>query len=173
VTHAWNEFIASFAGMTSDYVPPTGYTQDYAIGVAYADARLVSLLTTNYMDAGGAHPNTVFTSEVFAMDGEKPRLISLDDLFTPGSGYLNALFARVTTDIKRQKKARGVSQEIWDTFTTKDLNVYTLSPRSITFVFSPYVAGAYVEGVYDVTIPYTEIARFINPDGPLARFVAQ
>lgn len=169
VQAAQQRFLKDTAG-TPLNVPGTKLTQWYNIGVAYAGGDLASLLTMEFADTGGAHPNTVYTSANYQVTENAPQLLGLNDLFTPESGYLNAIFQMVLTDLNRQKKANG-GIPVWDTFSVKDLNVYTLSPVSITFVFSPYVAGPYAEGTYYVVIPYTQLTQYINPKGPLAQFV--
>jgi len=170
VTTAQQDFLKETAGGTLN-VPGTRFTQYYDIGVAYADDNLASLLTQEFTFTGGAHPNTVYTSVNYQVAGNTPRLLGLNDLFAPDSGYLDAIFQMVLANLNQQKKQRG-GIPVWDTFSTKDLNVYTLSPRSITFVFSPYVAGPYAEGTYYVAIPYSQLTQYLNPKGPLAKFVA-
>jgi len=167
VQAAQQGFLKDMAGET----PHTSHNfeQIYEIGVAYADNALASLLILNFTEFGGAHPDTVYTSANYQVTADGPRLLGLNDLFTPGSGYQDALFKLVVADLNRQKTARQ-DIPLFGTFSMADLKVYTLSPRSITFVFSPAVAGAYVAGTYYVTIPYSQLAQYINPHGPLARF---
>jgi len=153
-------------------IPDIDFDFGYAIGVAYADGALVSLLTEEGEYSGGAHSNSLYLSANYLMTGSAPRLLGLNDLFTPGSGYQDTLFELVVADLNRQKKARG-ADPVWEYFSVKDLKVYTLSPRSITFFFSPYVAGPYAEGPYYVTVPYSQLTQYLNPQGPLAKFTVR
>lgn len=168
VLDAQRDFLRKTAGELHT-VPGTSFDYDHNIGVAYVDGDLVSLLISVYSYTGGAHQNSWNASANYLITGNRPRLLGLNDLFNPGSGYREALFALVVADLNRQKAARD-GGSLDDTFTADSLNVYTISPRSITFFFAQYVAGSYAEGPYHVTIPYNQLTPYIHPKGPLARF---
>ncbi len=154
--------------------PPGGtqYSQRLTVEVAYADATLASLLTTEDTYTGGAHPNLVYRSALYRMTGRQPARLSLSDLFDPASTYRAMLLELVVADLRAQKTERGAGP-VPETFALRDITIYTISPYALTFHFAPYVAGAYAEGAYVVIFPYGSIQEFLHPKGPLAAFAEE
>lgn len=150
-------------------VEGVGFSQDVHIEVAYADATLASLLTTEAFDTGGAHPGLVYRSANYAITGATPRQLTLGDLFDPKTTYRAMLLELVVADINTQKTERG-APPVPAGFSLSVITIYTLSPTALTFHFAPDVAGAYAEGSYAVIFPYGSIEEYLNPRGPLRRF---
>lgn len=145
-----------------------GFELNLDIAVAYLDETLLSLRVTNFEFTGGAHPDTLFAAWNYAMGGDAPKQLGLRDLFASADPQ-TALFPLVQADLQRQTKARDV--EMWDTFSKKDLTVYTLRATALTFTFAATVVSTYVAGPFQVTIPYRVVAKDINWNGPLAPFL--
>ncbi len=55
----------------------------------------------------------------------------------------------------------------------ESLHRFTLSPAGIRFYFDPYEMGPWVEGMYTVDVPWTELAGMVNLDGPAGTVVPQ
>lgn len=52
----------------------------------------------------------------------------------------------------------------------KDNQSFYITDEGIAVVFSQYEAGPYIEGVIIVNVPFEQVRKFINPNGPLANY---
>ena len=173
---AISRFFHDMRRMHEDGFPPEmeGEHFRYDIRVAYCDYDLVNILASEYANHGGAHPNFNQFSGVYRMEATAPRLLSLVDLFQRHTDYRAALVQIANEDLRRQKRERTGNDDLvadWEGITADKLSVYTLGFKSMTFYFPPYAAGIYIEGQYQVTIPYATLRPYINAQGPLQRFL--
>src|SRR5690606_38818020 len=70
----------------------------------------------------------------------------------------------------------GAQEAMWvvqgdvTSLTTDDLAAFTLDAAGLTFHFSPYAMGPYVQGSFRVTLPFEALAGLAADDGPVAAF---
>jgi len=137
----------------------------YDISIAYFRPNLVSLLISDYEDTGGAHPNTTYKSANYMLDADKPHLLALGQLFNARTPYKQALTELVVADLNKQIAQRDFKLD--SPLTPDKLTTYTLGPKAITFVFSPYEVACYAAGDFFVSIPYEKLKDYLKIDGPL------
>ncbi len=129
--------------------------------VRYAGEHLLSLLVTVDSYTGGAHGNFGFGGYTFLRtDGTVARL-EFQDLFTP-----NADLSPVAQFVKNDLTNQGASfiPEDFNEQTLVNLSAFTLSPKGITFHFSPYAVGSYAEGYYEVVVPFEELKGILRSE---------
>ncbi|MFO1520083.1 MAG: DUF3298 and DUF4163 domain-containing protein [bacterium] len=111
---------------------------------------------------GGAHPNTDILTRTFDMKSGK--LISLSDLFKPGSDYLNALSRIAFDQIKAKVENTDAGWVKKGTApTAENYGAFLLDEKDLVIVFQAYQVAPYVEGPQEVKIPYAQLKDSLNP----------
>lgn len=140
--------------------------------------RYVSVGRSDYMNTGGAHPNTDINTIIW--DNTAKKRISIRPFFkeTADNGpTMKAIFEAIVVSLRAEKKER-------DTYTTDaDIKRY-LEPKllkigAVTFATSTetgkssglmfdypaYAVGAYAEGAYDAFVPWDVLKPYLSPEG--------
>lgn len=138
---------------------------DCDLDMHHCSPQLVSLLASQYTFTGGAHGNTDYTSLTFAWLDGAPFRLDLWDLFTNPAAALKEIATCCAADLARQgaseaAKVPGKPVEFFRNF--------TVSRNGLSLAFAPYAVGAYAEGAFLVTIPWSRLTRFTDPAGALA-----
>jgi hypothetical protein len=115
---------------------------------------------------GAAHPNT--HSRTVTYDLQAGADISLDQLFKPGSDYLQNLSNFCLTQLK--PKIPDLFAAGLDPIPSNYLS-WNITPAGLLLTFDAYQVAAYALGPQQVTIPYGELKVVIDPHGPLAGMV--
>jgi uncharacterized protein YndB with AHSA1/START domain len=141
--------------------------------------RYVSIVRSDYISNGGAHPNS--DVDTILWDATVKKRISIRPFFTEtadGGPTMKAMQAAVIASLKAEKKKRGVEQ-------TADIDWYksvepkllrigavTLVPSTeadkssgLTFHYPPYAVGPYVEGGYVAFVPWEKLKPYLTPEG--------
>ncbi len=146
----------------------------YAVAVANDDLVSIEFEVGSYY-SGAAHPNSY--SEVVNYDLKNGKLLSLGDLFQPGTKYLEAIASYCIEDLKRQSKAMGSNSMLDDeTIETgaapkaENYESWTITRKGLAITFDAYQVGPYAAGPQHVVIPYSVIQNIANPQGALAQF---
>jgi hypothetical protein len=141
--------------------------------------RYVSIVRTDYVYTGGAHPNTLI--DTILWDEEAKKQISIRPFFkeTADNGpTLKALRDAAVAAVKAEKKERGIddSGEI-DWYKSVEpallrVGAISLAPSTMAgksagleFHYSPYAVGSYAEGSYAVFIPWKIFKEQLSPQG--------
>lgn len=148
------------------------YSQASKVG-----GRYVSIVRTDYVYTGGAHPNTEINTILWDIDAKKQ--ISVRPFFTETADdgpTMKALQAAAIDAVRAEKKAREVEDDgNWQRgIEPKLLNVgaVSLAPSTVAgksagleFHYSPYAVGAYAEGSYIVFVPWEAFKAHLSPQG--------
>jgi uncharacterized protein YndB with AHSA1/START domain len=141
--------------------------------------RYVSIVRSDYINNGGAHPNSDL--DTILWDATVKKRISVRPFFTEtadGGPTMKAMQAAVIASLKAEKKKRGVEE-------TADIDWYksvepkllrigavTLVPSieadkssGLTFHYPPYAVGPYVEGGYVAFVPWEKLKPYLTPEG--------
>jgi hypothetical protein len=141
----------------------------YSLSVGYhpyTSGSYVSYEFEVYMDTGGAHPNNFYKTLVFDNDGH---LVSLGDLFTPGSDYLNRIAGIATTQVEDQLRHR-IGSDPKTSFLSDgtapradNFNNFVVDSDRVRIFIPPYQAAAYAAGSFEVQIPFSEVKDILKP----------
>lgn len=161
-----------------DFFRNMAYSFDRGYRLQAAAGKYVSVEIGESQYTGGAHPNHEI--DTLLWDRELERRVDFRTLFIDtenNSPAMTALASLVKDAVIAEKKAHGVPVEdddIWFKEWKQEFSIFGapgLAPSTeagkssgVTFDFSPYVVGAYVEGSYTVFIPAEKIAPYMTPE---------
>jgi hypothetical protein len=140
---------------------PHDFWRDWT--VAGQTERLIALRSHTERYSGGAHGNR--NSGLMMWDKERKTTLSFDALFTDGTAYWSVM-KDVYCKALVTERVRRTFEPIADCSTPKDLVLVPVDTNSdwafdsIHVVADPYVAGAYVEGTYEIALPVN--AAFVS-----------
>jgi len=141
---------------------------DQRVGLVSAVGDLVSVkLVTEAFVAASAHPYHLSTSYTF--DLASGQALTLDQLFLPGSSYLQT----IATYCKARLVANGWATDVFAQGadpTAANYSVWNPTAAGLLITFNEYQVAPYAAGPQVVTVPYSEIKAVLDPLGPLAGF---
>jgi uncharacterized protein YecT (DUF1311 family) len=142
--------------------------------IARNDARVFSVVFTEYSDTGGAHPNTNLAAFNFLMpDGA---LVYLPELVDGQRGIAQVSKIVVADLNKRIGGPDGMSDADWIRrgagARATNFAVFVLEPRQIHIFFPPYQVAAYAAGPQEAKVPLVALKGFMrtDPRAPQASF---
>ncbi len=168
---AWRSFISDGRSLEAEHYIGWGWYREERVEVAGAAGDLLSVLSTVDTYTGGAHPNTFHHSYLLKAGPTGVTRVGLADLFGRRTGWLRGLSEMVIQGLRDQRATWVVEGQVVS-LGADDLAVFTLSAQGITFHFSPYLMGPYVQGTFLVTLPYADVVALAAPDSPLRTFAA-
>jgi hypothetical protein len=155
------------------------WTYERSYNLRSAIGPYISVLRQDYTNTGGAHPNRY--TDTILWDRDAGKRISVRSLFNEaedGGPTLTALARLVRAALVQEKKRRGApiasdpaklrSVKPW----LLKLGPISLAPSTepdkssgLSFHFSPYAVGPYVEGDYVVFVPWTDLKPYLSAQG--------
>lgn len=168
IERAMEDFVSSFiaelpALPTEDDLEDltNGLTADYR--TTYIDSKQISInfLQSVYF-AGAAHPLPF--SRTINYDLRWDRTLELEELFTPGTPYLERISEFALDDLRRQgvlewEEGAAPSAENYDS--------WNVTLEGLLFTFDPYQVAPYAAGFQEVLIPYGILSEILRQDGPV------
>lgn len=139
---------------------PYKFSRDFQID--YNANNLLSILDQEFVDRGGAHPNTSWTSETFAV--KQGKKLALNDIL--GGTKEEALEKVYSTAWAEIQKSEGTDQffhmpifkdDVRTTYSAKD---FVLTENSIMFYYQLYSIAPYASGFPKFEIPYSSQSQF-------------
>jgi Protein of unknown function (DUF3298) len=143
------------------------------------DGHYVSIVRSDYMDTGGAHPNTDVDTILWDVTAKKR--ISIRPFFTETADdgpTMAAMLKGVIVSLKIEKQKREAAEtanaEWFRNLEPKLLKIgaVTLVPSTesgkssgLTFHYPPYAVGPYAEGEYVAFVPWEVLKPFLTPEG--------
>ncbi len=117
---------------------------------------------------GAAHPG--MHTRVVNYDLESGQDLSLDQLFKPGSDYLQTIATYCIGELKTrqidfQANAAGADP------TVQNYSNWNVTPDGLLITFDEYQVAAYALGPQLVTVPYSALQSIIDPNGPLKDYL--
>ena len=150
------------------------YTVRSVVGGEY-----VSIVRSDYLNTGGAHPNS--DVDTILWDSSAKKRISIRPFFTEttdGGPTMKAMLNGVIASLNIEKNKRGTSEtataEWYKGLEPKLLKIgaVTLAPSTeagkssgLTFHYPPYAVGPYVEGEYVAFVPWEILKPYLSPEG--------
>ena len=141
--------------------------------------RYVSIVRSDYMDTGGAHPNSDVDTVLW--DSTAKKRISIRPFFTETADNgptMKAILESVIASLNIEKKKRDTSEtataEWYKGLEPKLLKIgaVTLAPSTeagkssgLTFHYPPYAVGPYAEGEYVAFVPWETLKPYLTPEG--------
>lgn len=121
--------------------------------VTYNMACIISLFFDNYMYLGGAHGNTVRTSETWNLQTNSR--IKLSELFECSLDYNTYVLNQINEEIKKDQDIYFEDYEKLVAETFNRYNFYCIA-KGIVIYFQQYDIAPYSSGIREFLIPYTD-----------------
>ena len=147
--------------------PGSAYDQKYKLLSAPGDLISLKFDIYIYID-GAAHPTT--HSRVVNYDLEAGEDVMLEQLFLPGSNYLDI----IANYCIAQLKTRNIGFEGFSSGAqplSENYGNWNVTPDGLLITFDEYQVAAYAAGPQEVVVPYAELKSVIDPHGPLVQFI--
>jgi uncharacterized protein DUF3298 len=143
------------------------------------DGHYVSIVRSDYMDTGGAHPNSDVDTILWDLTARKR--ISIHPFFTETvddgptmMAMLKGVIASLKTEKQKRDAAETANAEWFRNLEPKlpKIGAVTLAPSTesgkssgLTFHYPPYAVGPYAEGEYVAFVPWEVLKPFLTPEG--------
>jgi hypothetical protein len=143
------------------------------------DGHYVSLVRSDYMNTGGAHPNSDVNTILW--DTAAKKRISIRPFFTEtadNGATMKAMVKNVIASLNIEKKKRDASETATAEWykdlkpTLLKIGAVTLAPSTeagkssgLTFHYPPYAVGPYAEGEYLAFVPWESLTPYLTPEG--------
>lgn len=158
------------AEMEGDEAPAQPYSRSITWTVGADTTKLLSLASLQEEYTGGAHGNAAYGSVLW--DKALKRTIAPSALF--GANVDAAMDKALCDALIAEKKSRlGESYappgDFWNCPKWRDtpfeLAASTIAGKAggLRFLIAPYVAGAYAEGTFEITVPFSAFVRYLKP----------
>ncbi len=147
----------------------TGWALDSLVTLRYASADFVSMEESIYLYTDGAHGNIGLASHNFMIEEAGLRILELRDMFTARADFLTPLNQIILADLGGQGAAWVLDATVTQ-LSEQDLQVFTVTPLGLNFLFEPYLMGPYAQGNFEVLVSFDVIPELINETSPLFRF---
>jgi hypothetical protein len=156
------------------------WTLERKYGVrSVVDGHYVSVIRADYMNTGGAHPNSDVNTILW--DSTAKKRISIRPFFTETADNgptMTAMRKAVIAALNIEKKKRDTSDtataEWYKSVEPKLLKIgaVTLAPSTeagkssgLTFHYPPYAVGPYAEGEYVAFVPWETLKPYLSTEG--------
>jgi Protein of unknown function (DUF3298) len=143
------------------------------------DGHYVSIIRSDYMNTGGAHPNSDI--ETILWDATQRKRISIRPFFTETTdngptmvAMHKAVIASLNVEKAKRDSSETATAEWYKDVEPKLLKIgaVTLAPSTetskssgLTFHYPPYAVGPYAEGEYVAFVPWEALRPYLAPEG--------
>lgn len=153
-------------GQEQGEAPTSTLSIDYDLTAQRGRLFSTRLTVTSYI-AIAAHPGTFSFSLNY--DAEKGIFLTLDDLFLPGSDYLELIHSEVDSVLQ----GRGFDYQPGQAaMVMAERENWNLLPEGLRINFDAYEVAPYAAGPQYVLISWEDLAGAIDPEGPAAVFIS-
>ncbi len=138
---------------------------------AYKTNSYLSFMFETYISPRcAAHPMTYRTS--FNYSYSNKGLLTIDSLFAPGSDWLNYISKYCIKELKARSKKDGLENNDESVISgasakPENFNTFTITDHTLDICFNLYQVGPYVWGFQTVSIPWKDLKKMLDPEGPL------
>jgi hypothetical protein len=142
------------------------------------DGRYVSIVRTDDVYTGGAHP--IPGSDTILWDKSAGKRVSIRPFFTETADdgpAMKAMREGVIASLKAEKKKRGTDDADPGAIESIEPKLLRIGPVSLapsteegkssglTFHYAPYAVGSYAEGEYVAFVPWEKLKPYLTPEG--------
>ena len=152
------------------------FERKYALR-SVTDGHYVSIVRSDYVNTGGAHPNSDVDTVLW--DATTKKRISIRPFFTETADNgptMTAMRNGVIASLEKKKRnsTDTATAEWYKGLEPKLLKIgaVTLAPSTeagkssgLTFHYPPYAVGPYVEGEYVAFVPWEALKPYLTPEG--------
>lgn len=146
--------------------PFNAYEVLHTFTLTYAGDCIASLYADTYQFTGGAHGNTVRTSDTW--DVARARRITLGEIFPDNPDYRRDLIDAIGRDIAQDSEsyfedAAALAEQSFDE------NSFYLTPDALVIYYQQYDIAPYSTGIPEFRIPYGQYGARLPHCAPVRR----
>jgi hypothetical protein len=154
------------------------FERKYALR-SVTDGHYVSIVRSDYVNTGGAHPNSDVDTVLW--DATTKKRISIRPFFTETAdngptmtAMRNSVIASLNIEKNKRDATDTATAEWYKGLEPKLLKIgaVTLAPSTeagkssgLTFHYPPYAVGTYAEGQYVAFVPWESLKPYLTPEG--------
>lgn len=157
----YNQAMNTYANSLKNNFPFHSYEAYMVYTITYNYNCFLSLYTDNYEYTGGAHGNTIRTSNTWELcTGQN---IYLYCFFKPYTDYTHMLIQEIIAQAEENLKENPfIYFDDYKNLIIKNFNPHSfyMSPDGITIYYQQYDIAPYSTGIVEFTIPYVKIGWF-------------
>ncbi|RBP70118.1 uncharacterized protein DUF3298 [Alkalibaculum bacchi] len=157
----YNQAMNTYIDSLKNNFPFHGYEAYMEYTITYNGNCFLSLYVDKYEFTGGAHGNTIRTSNTWELcTGES---IYLYCFFEPHTDYTHMIIQEIITQTgENLKENPGIYFDDYKDLIIKNFNPYSfyMSSNEITIYYQQYDIAPYSTGIVEFTIPYVKIGWF-------------
>jgi hypothetical protein len=157
----YNQAMNSYMDSLKNNYPFHGYEAYMEYTITYNDNCFLSLYTNKYEFAGGAHGNTIRTSNTWELcTGEN---IYLYCFFKPYTNYTNMITQEIIAQAEENLKENPLIYfDDYRDLIIKNFNPHSfyISPKGIIIYYQQYDIAPYSTGIVEFIISYKKIGWF-------------
>ncbi len=163
VRYAFSDFMeASRAYTQMPNVPDVELFHEAVPVVSIAKQGVISLYVKTLQFAGGAHPNRFYHAATWGLKKGKAKRLVFADLIETAEDPIQVA-NRVVVPRLIAMGAQWFVDGDRDGLTPEEVDNFVITPAGITWLFSPYQAGPYVQGEFFVKVPWSGIPASLPP----------
>lgn len=157
----YNQAMNTYTDSLKNNFPFHSYEAYIVYTITYNDNCFLSLFTDKYEYTGGAHGNTIRTSNTWELcTGQN---IYLYCFFKPYTDYTHLLIQEIIAQAEENLKENPfIYFDDYKILIIKNFNPHSfyMSPDGITIYYQQYDIAPYSTGIVEFTIPYVKIGWF-------------
>ena len=157
----YNQAMNTYTDSLKNNFPFHSYEAYMIYTITYNENCFLSLYIDKYEYTGGAHGNTIRTSNTWELcTGQN---IYLYCFFMPYTDYTHMLIQEITAQAEKNLKENPyIYFDDYKDLIIKNFNPHSfyMSPDGITIYYQHYDIAPYSTGIVEFTIPYTKIGWF-------------
>ena len=147
------------------------YTQEKIMRntIFFNQGEIVSQVINMYEYTGGAHGSAYSHGSVFDLrTGNK---IKYEDIFYENTqeAISNLLYVHLMRE-RKYKSSEEMTADGFDFDIIPPTDNFVVNAEGITFIYNTYELGAYVLGIIDINVPYSDLVFYMKPEGTLFRW---
>jgi hypothetical protein len=155
-----------------------GFERKYNVR-SVVDGHYASIVRADYMNSGGAHPNSDVNTILWDTAAKKrisirPFFVETADNGPTMTAMLKAVIASLNVEKKKRDASETATAEWYKELkpTLLKIGAVTLAPSTeagkssgLTFHYPPYAVGPYAEGEYVAFVPWEALKPYLTPEG--------
>lgn len=148
-----------------DYgIEPMYLGLDYTIEIDRMDETVLSLFVDQFINGGGAHPNTVYSSINF--DVKTGEVLSIRDVITDYDEFKEAASEYIIDKLDNSVFSDGLFEDSRDLIRQFDEDTFdwTISQYGLNIYYETYTLGSYAMGPVHINLPYNEFEGYMKSE---------
>lgn len=113
--------------------------------------------------AGGRpHSELLYRTINVGFVGGKAKILNLRDIAKSPADFDSIYDKAIIPALTKLKKERGINELM--EFDKSLVHSFVITPGGITWMFEPYSVGPYIEGTYEVKVPWGQVKKYLRTD---------